>query len=289
MKTYTNMKRVIPVPNDVAVKCTTYKQVEIVVALFEALTRLYRSDLDLKSQFKNGYRYVGFDPKDLDEGIRLFSEGFDFTDTRVIDYTDIHLLGDMLFPPKHEEKKSISVKLNEDVTVEVTKHKVLITNAPGDYTGRSFPISIVDELQKAADPFGKNKLPPAVQCANQAEKLAAILYLAHVSKVSADSGCILQDTLNNVYIKDFPLVYTRGHEISATSMPSGHIVIPFKDIASITSKNFNNYYSSNEVINTKLGPVTVSKKNVTFGCQTFPITVVKELVEAKNKVHSTEK
>lgn len=115
---------------------------------------------------------------------------------------------------------------------------------------------------------------------NQAEKLAALYFLA------AKSGCkisdiVLKNTLaNNSLVMQHPYVYISGEIVTATCSDVGHdiTIVKFSDL-----KNFDSYLALKfvEVVLNKEHTAKVYKDKVVVGCQSFPISVLEELYKAK--------
>lgn len=116
---------------------------------------------------------------------------------------------------------------------------------------------------------------------NQAEKLAALYFLA------AKSGCkisdiVLKNTLNNnYYIKECPYVYVCGDIITAAAQEDG-VTVEFSDL-----KNFDSYLKPQfvEVALNQEHTAKVYKNKIVVGCQTFPVSVADALVAAVKQIN----
>jgi hypothetical protein len=116
---------------------------------------------------------------------------------------------------------------------------------------------------------------------NQAEKLAALYFLAAKTGLKISSS-VLDATLNNRCIGDFCFVYSHSM-ISASCKADNSTIVEFSDL-----KNFDSYLAPKfvEVVLNKEHTAKVYKDKVVVGCQNFPISVIGDLVRAREKIDS---
>lgn len=119
-----------------------------------------------------------------------------------------------------------------------------------------------------------------IQISNQAEKLATLLYLSLVSGYPV-APLVLQNTLDNVSIIEYPFVYIGGGNVTASCQDNGKVVFPFAKINELATYKYTP--PPQVVLNGKHTAVVQSNGDVQVGCQTFPGKTILELAELVKK------
>lgn len=130
----------------------------------------------------------------------------------------------------------------------------------------------------------KNKYEKvSIKVSNQAEKLAAILFLANISGAEYENTATYRNTLEGIEIDKFPYVIIDVDNSITGRVGPSEINIKFADIGKL-DEIIKKHKAPVEVKLNESYTAIVSKDTIKVGCQTFKIGILTSLLAAHKKV-----